>query len=39
VGDAIRLGAVSWLQAGQRGSLARECNKALAHLRHAFAEG
>jgi AcrR family transcriptional regulator len=37
VGDAIRLGAVSWLQAGQRGSLARECNKALAHLRQAFA--
>ncbi|HEY2832165.1 MAG TPA: TetR family transcriptional regulator [Sporichthyaceae bacterium] len=36
VGDAIRLGAVSWLQAGQRGSLARECNKALAHLRQAF---
>jgi AcrR family transcriptional regulator len=37
VGDAIRLGAVSWLQAGQRGSLTRECNKALAHLRQAFA--
>jgi AcrR family transcriptional regulator len=37
VTDAARVAVVSWLQSGQRGSLSRECRRALHHLRQAFA--
>jgi AcrR family transcriptional regulator len=36
VADAMQLGIMAWLQSGQRGAPARECRKALEHLRAAL---
>jgi AcrR family transcriptional regulator len=37
VTDAMRVAATFWLESSQTGSLAEECDKALAFLRQAFA--
>jgi AcrR family transcriptional regulator len=37
VADAMQLGVMAWLQSGQRGAPARECRKALEHLRAGLA--
>ncbi|WAL64951.1 TetR family transcriptional regulator [Amycolatopsis cynarae] len=38
VTDALRVAATFWLDSGQRGSLHKECAKALGFLREAFAQ-